>query len=212
MRGCSAPQTGPRSRPACLPSPTHPAPARSPLCLPPPQADFAPSAIDFLHRVGRTARAGKAGRVTSLYTPEAAPLVQAIRDNIAAGVQADREACREAGRGGRLGGGLGGRRQGCEQAAQQQRRRPVNCASGVMPRVCHPAHLVCPCVPVCAHVCACRPAGGGGIQPQALFPQEVQKVSEPLGVAPLLHRVRAGPLRANPLAPPWFTPGILRHT
>lgn len=49
------------------------------------QADFAHSAIDFLHRVGRTARAGKAGRVTSLYTPEAAPLVDAIRDNIAAG-------------------------------------------------------------------------------------------------------------------------------
>ncbi|PRW20256.1 DEAD-box ATP-dependent RNA helicase 22 [Chlorella sorokiniana] len=49
------------------------------------QADFAHSAIDFLHRVGRTARAGKAGRVTSLYSPEAAPLVDAIRDNIAAG-------------------------------------------------------------------------------------------------------------------------------
>ncbi|KAL4422948.1 hypothetical protein ABPG75_009145 [Micractinium tetrahymenae] len=49
------------------------------------QADFAQSAIDFLHRVGRTARAGKAGRVTSLFTPDVEPLVQAIRDNIAAG-------------------------------------------------------------------------------------------------------------------------------
>ena len=57
----------------------------APSCSPPTQADFAHSAIDFLHRVGRTARAGKAGRVTSLYTPEAATLVDAIRDNIAAG-------------------------------------------------------------------------------------------------------------------------------
>lgn len=50
------------------------------------QADFAPSAIDFLHRVGRTARAGKSGKVTSLYTAEAEPLVGAIRDAVAAGL------------------------------------------------------------------------------------------------------------------------------
>lgn len=31
------------------------------------QLDFAPNAIDFLHRVGRTGRAGKAGKVTSMY-------------------------------------------------------------------------------------------------------------------------------------------------
>lgn len=31
------------------------------------QADFAPNAIDFLHRVGRTGRVDKAGMVTSLY-------------------------------------------------------------------------------------------------------------------------------------------------
>lgn len=49
------------------------------------QADFAQSAIDFLHRVGRTARAGKSGRVTSLYTPDNAVLVEAIKSNIAAG-------------------------------------------------------------------------------------------------------------------------------
>jgi len=32
------------------------------------QADFASTAVDFLHRSGRTARAGATGRVTSLYT------------------------------------------------------------------------------------------------------------------------------------------------
>jgi superfamily II DNA/RNA helicase len=33
------------------------------------QADFVANAIEFLHRVGRTARAGRSGKVTSLYTP-----------------------------------------------------------------------------------------------------------------------------------------------
>ena len=49
------------------------------------QADFAPNAVDFLHRVGRTARAGRAGAVTSLYSPESEPLVYAIRDAVEAG-------------------------------------------------------------------------------------------------------------------------------
>ncbi|GLT36498.1 hypothetical protein SLA2020_108710 [Shorea laevis] len=43
------------------------------------QADFATSAVDFLHRVGRTARAGHYGLVTSLYTESNQDLVDAIR-------------------------------------------------------------------------------------------------------------------------------------
>lgn len=43
------------------------------------QADFATSAVDFLHRVGRTARAGQHGLVTSLYTESNRDLVDAIR-------------------------------------------------------------------------------------------------------------------------------------
>ncbi|OMO73891.1 hypothetical protein COLO4_26813 [Corchorus olitorius] len=43
------------------------------------QADFATSAVDFLHRVGRTARAGHFGVVTSLYTESNRDLVNAIR-------------------------------------------------------------------------------------------------------------------------------------
>ncbi|KAK9846625.1 hypothetical protein WJX81_007883 [Elliptochloris bilobata] len=49
------------------------------------QADFAASAIDFLHRVGRTGRAGAAGRVTSLYGPLQAVLAQALRAAVEAG-------------------------------------------------------------------------------------------------------------------------------
>ena len=63
--------------------PTHPPTLH--FALPTPQADFASSAVDFLHRVGRTARAGKGGRVTSLYLPDVEALVGAIQDNIAAG-------------------------------------------------------------------------------------------------------------------------------
>lgn len=43
------------------------------------QAEFATSAVDFLHRVGRTARAGQPGLVTSLYTKANHNLVTAIR-------------------------------------------------------------------------------------------------------------------------------------
>nr|AKF43350.1 DEA(D/H)-box RNA helicase family protein [California macrophylla] len=43
------------------------------------QADFATSAVDFLHRIGRTARAGKYGRVTSLYNEANRDLVAAVR-------------------------------------------------------------------------------------------------------------------------------------
>ncbi|CAM8882252.1 unnamed protein product [Rhodiola kirilowii] len=44
------------------------------------QADFATSALDFLHRVGRTARAGQFGLVTNLYTEANSDLVGAIHE------------------------------------------------------------------------------------------------------------------------------------
>ncbi|KAK4779663.1 hypothetical protein SAY87_015769 [Trapa incisa] len=44
------------------------------------QADFATSAVDFLHRVGRTARAGQFGVITSLYTESNQDLVNAVRE------------------------------------------------------------------------------------------------------------------------------------
>ncbi|MQM12503.1 hypothetical protein Taro_045425, partial [Colocasia esculenta] len=42
-------------------------------------AEFATSAVDFLHRIGRTARAGQSGRITSLYTEANRDLVSAVR-------------------------------------------------------------------------------------------------------------------------------------
>eukprot|EP00268_Persea_americana_P069641 TRINITY_DN9933_c0_g1_i1.p1 TRINITY_DN9933_c0_g1~~TRINITY_DN9933_c0_g1_i1.p1 ORF type:complete len:617 (+),score=112.94 TRINITY_DN9933_c0_g1_i1:60-1853(+) len=42
------------------------------------QAEFATSAVDFLHRIGRTARAGQSGLVTSLYTESNRDLVAAV--------------------------------------------------------------------------------------------------------------------------------------
>ncbi|KAL3143476.1 hypothetical protein ABBQ38_002284 [Trebouxia sp. C0009 RCD-2024] len=48
------------------------------------QADFAASAVDFLHRVGRTARQGQSGQVTSLYSPDRKPLAEAVKAAIEA--------------------------------------------------------------------------------------------------------------------------------
>ena len=42
-------------------------------------ADFPRTVVDFLHRVGRTARAGKSGLVTCLYGPDDKLLVDAVR-------------------------------------------------------------------------------------------------------------------------------------
>ena len=41
--------------------------------------------MDYLHRVGRTARAGRPGRVTSLYAEGDADLVHAVRGAIERG-------------------------------------------------------------------------------------------------------------------------------
>lgn len=49
------------------------------------QADFAMTAIEFLHRVGRTARAGKDGKVTSLYGRSERVLAEAIKQYVAEG-------------------------------------------------------------------------------------------------------------------------------
>lgn len=46
------------------------------------QAEFASSAVDFLHRVGRTARAGQPGLVTSLYNKSNRDLVSAVRQAV----------------------------------------------------------------------------------------------------------------------------------
>lgn len=54
------------------------------------QAEFATSAVDFLHRVGRTARAGQAGLVTSLYTQSDRDLVAAIREAEKQGVPVEK--------------------------------------------------------------------------------------------------------------------------
>mgnify|MGYP001319910829 FL=1 len=45
-------------------------------------ADFASNAIDFVHRSGRTGRAGESGLVTCFYTEDDSELVHAIRHSI----------------------------------------------------------------------------------------------------------------------------------
>lgn len=50
------------------------------------QAQFAANAVDFLHRVGRTARAGQRGKVTSLFAASDLPLVNVLRDYVSRGV------------------------------------------------------------------------------------------------------------------------------
>lgn len=44
------------------------------------QAEFAQNATEYLHRVGRTARAGKRGRATNIILPRDFDLAAAIRD------------------------------------------------------------------------------------------------------------------------------------
>ncbi|KAI5054992.1 hypothetical protein GOP47_0030137, partial [Adiantum capillus-veneris] len=53
------------------------------------QAEFAKSAIDFLHRVGRTARAGQSGAVTNMYTKANRALVEAVRQAEMAGLSVE---------------------------------------------------------------------------------------------------------------------------
>lgn len=48
------------------------------------QAEFATSAVDFIHRIGRTARAGQPGLVTSIFTDASTDLVNAMRDAVTA--------------------------------------------------------------------------------------------------------------------------------
>ena len=46
------------------------------------QADFAPNAVDFIHRIGRTGRAGRAGRVTSLYRKQSGALAEVLKQYV----------------------------------------------------------------------------------------------------------------------------------
>ena len=53
------------------------------------QYDVAHNAVEFMHRIGRTARAGKPGVATALYTEEHAPLIEGLRDALLAGKPID---------------------------------------------------------------------------------------------------------------------------
>uniref|UniRef100_A0A7S3XER8 RNA helicase n=1 Tax=Picocystis salinarum TaxID=88271 RepID=A0A7S3XER8_9CHLO len=53
------------------------------------QADFAQSAVDYLHRIGRTARAGKNGLVSSMYVEVNKPLVETVREAMEAGLEVE---------------------------------------------------------------------------------------------------------------------------
>jgi len=54
------------------------------------QADFAHTAVDYLHRIGRTARAGGRGRVSSVYSSTASPLARAVRAAVEAGTPVEK--------------------------------------------------------------------------------------------------------------------------
>ena len=49
------------------------------------QYDVASNTVEFMHRVGRTARAGRAGVSTTLYTSDRSELVDGLREALAAG-------------------------------------------------------------------------------------------------------------------------------
>lgn len=141
--------------------------------IPRPQADFAQSAVDFLHRVGRTARAGKAGRVTSLFTPDAEPLVQAIRDNIAAGAYVFpwSSTCMTSPAAASLLLPAMSAEAGWFAVAESLCCGLRRCSS-----VCSQPCCLTLCHTALGLFCSFRPAGGGRFQPQALLPQEAQKV------------------------------------
>ena len=53
------------------------------------QYDVATNAVEFMHRIGRTARAGKRGVATTLYTQDRAELIEGLRDALAEGKPVD---------------------------------------------------------------------------------------------------------------------------